>query len=159
MHDALSSGQRFRTFNILDDFSRECLAIEVDTSLPTARVLRVLDKIVAWRGFPTKLRMDNGPELISVQMADWAEEHNVTLEFIQPGKPTQNSYIERFNRTYREEVLDFYLFRSLTEVRDITESWLRQYNEERPHESLGNLPPAEFLMKYSPKENSTFGWY
>lgn len=159
MHDALFSGQRFRTFNILDDFSRECLAIEVDTSLPTARILRVLDKIVAWRGFPTKLRMDNGPELISVQMADWAEENNVTLEFIQPGKPTQNSYIERFNRTYREEVLDFYLFSSLTEVREITENWLRQYNEERPHESLGNLPPAEFLMKNSPKENSTFGWY
>ena len=98
-------------------------------------------------------------ELISVLLADWAEKNGVALEFIQPGKPTQNSYIERFNRTYREEVLDFYLFRSLTEVKKITENWLMQYNEERPHESLGNLTPAEFLMKNSPKDVSTFGWY
>jgi len=103
--------------------------------------------------------MDNGPELISVLLADWAEKNGVALEFIQPGKPTQNSYIERFNRTYREEVLDFYLFKSLTEVKEITENWLRQYNEERPHESLGDLTPAEFLMKNSPKEISTFGWH
>ncbi len=159
MHDALASGQRFGTFNVLDDFSRECLAIEVDTNLPAARILRVLDRIVAWRGLPAKLRMDNGPELISVLLADWAEKNGVALEFIQPGKPTQNSYIERFNKTYREEVLDFYLFKSLTEVKEITKNWLRQYNEERPHESLGDLTPAEFLMKNSPKEVSTFGWH
>jgi putative transposase len=108
---------------------------------------------------PAKLRMDNGPELISVLLADWAEKNGVELEFIQPGKPTQNSYIERFNRTYREEVLDFYLFKSLTEVKEIMENWLRQYNEERPHESLGDLTPTEFLMKNSPKEVSTFGWH
>ena len=108
---------------------------------------------------PAKLRMDNGPELISVLLADWAEKNGVALEFIQPGKPTQNSYIERFNKTYREEVLDFYLFKSLTEVKEITENLLRQYNEERPHESLGDLTPAEFLMKNSPKEVSTFGWH
>ena len=118
-----------------------------------------MDRIVAWRGLPAKLRMDNGPELISVLLADWAEKNGVALEFIQPGKPTQNSYIERFNKTYREEVLDFYLFKSLTEVKEITENWLRQYNEERPHESLGDLTPAEFLMKNSPKEVSTFGWH
>jgi len=103
--------------------------------------------------------MDNGPELISVLLADWAEKNGVALEFIQPGKPTQNSYIERFNKTYREAVLDFYLFKSRTEVKEITENWLRQYNEERPHESLGDLTPAEFLMKNSPKEVSTFGWH
>ena len=118
-----------------------------------------MDRIVDWHGLPAKLRMDNGPELISVLLADWAEKNGVEFELIQPGKPTQNSYIERVNRTYREEVLDFCLFKSLTEVKEITENWRRQYNEERPHESLGDLTPAEFLMKNSPKEASTFGWH
>ena len=106
MSDALMHGQRFRTFNVLDDFSREVLAVEVDTSLPTARVIRVLDRIATWRGYPTKMRMDNGPEFISIQLAEWAEQHGVDLQFIQPGRPTQNSYVERFNRTFREEVLN-----------------------------------------------------
>ncbi len=158
MHDALMSGQRFRTFNVIDDFSRECLAIEVDTNMPTARVLRVLDRIVAWRGLPEKIRMDNGPELVSMAMIDWAERNGVRLEHIQPGKPTQNSYIERFNRTYRTEVLDFYLFSTLVEVKEQTEQWLKEYNEERPHGSLGNLTPAEFLEAHSPCEISTYGW-
>ena len=144
---------------MLDDFSRECLAIEVDTNLPAARVLRVLDRLVALCGLPAKLRMDKGPELISVLLADWSEKNRVALEFIQPGKPTQSSYIERFNKTFREKVLDFYLFKSLTEVKEITSNWLRQYNEKRPHESLGNLTLAEFLMKKSPREVSTCGWY
>ena len=103
--------------------------------------------------------MDNGPELISIQMAEWAEAHGVELEFIQPGKPTQNSYVERFNRTYRTEVLDFYLFSSLAEVKEITANWLKQYNEERPHESLDNIPPAEYLEINSPQKVSTFGWH
>jgi putative transposase len=103
--------------------------------------------------------MDNWPELISVLLADWAEKNGVALEFIQPGKPTQNSYIERFNKTFREEVLDFYLFKSLSEIKEITKNWLLQYNEERTHESLSDLTPAEFLMKNSPKEAPTFGWH
>jgi putative transposase len=144
MTDALMSGKRFRTFNVLDDFNREILAIEVDTSLPAVRAIRVLERLAAWRGYPAKLRMDNGPELISVAMADWAEENGVELKFIQPGKPTQNSYVERFNRTYREEVLDFYVFSRLSEVREITDRWLKEYNEERPHEALGHLTPVEF---------------
>ncbi|SIO39662.1 putative transposase [Halodesulfovibrio marinisediminis DSM 17456] len=158
MHDALMSGQGFRTFNVLDDFNRECLAIEIDTSLPTRRVLRVLDRLVAWRGLPEKLRMDNGPELVSVAMVDWAESNGVCLEYIQPGKPTQNSYIERFNRTYRSEVLDYYLFSILEEVKERTEHWIKEYNEERPHESLGDLTPAEFLEANSPCKISTFRW-
>lgn len=149
MSDALLGGQRFRTFNVLDDFSREILAVEVDTNLPAARIIRVLDRIAAWRGYPAKLRMDNGPEFISVQLADWAEQHNVVLEFIQPGKPTQNSYVERFNRTFRDEILNFYVFSRLSEVRNIVDSWIKEYNEQRPHESLGNLTPEEFSLKHA----------
>lgn len=158
MSDVLYSGQRFRTFNVVDDYNRECLAIEVDTNLPAVRVIRVLNRISAWRGYPLKLRLDNGPELISLAMAEWAEEHQVKLEFIQPGKPTQNSYIERFNRTYREEVLNLYVFSRLSEVKEITDDWIEQYNQERPHESLNNLTPAEYLDENSP-EVSTFSWH
>ena len=157
MSDALYSGQRFRTFNVVDDFNREGLDIEVDTNLPAPRIIRVLERITAWRGYPQRLRMDNGPELVSVAMAEWAEEHDIQLDFIQPGKPTQNSYIERFNRTYREEVLDLYIFSRLSEVREVTDRWLRQYNEERPHESLGNLTPAEYLALNDP-EVSAIEW-
>jgi len=96
------------------------------------------------RGYPEKLGADNGPELTSVKLADWAEEHGVVLEFSQPGKPTQNGFVERFNQTYRNEVLNAYVFTRLSEVREITESWLIEYKEERPHESLGNLPPVEY---------------
>lgn len=158
MSDVLYSGQRFRTFNVVDDFNREALAIEVDTNLPAARIIRVLDQVAAWRGYPARLRLDNGPEMISLALADWAEGHGVELDFIQPGKPTQNSFIERFNRTYREEVLDLYAFSTMTEVRNITDEWLNQYNKERPHESLGNLTPAEYLENKN-SNLSTSGWH
>lgn len=140
MHDALVCGRRFRTFNVVDDFNREALAIEIDLNIPAQRVVRVLDRIVVNRGYPLEMRMDNGPELVSLALAQWAEEHDVQLEFIKPGKPTQNAFIERFNRT---EILDFYLFRTLNEAREITERWLMEYNSERPHESLNNLAPEE----------------
>ncbi|MFB9086905.1 integrase core domain-containing protein [Erwinia tracheiphila] len=105
-------------------FNREALAIEIDLNIPAQRVVRVPDRIVAQRGYPLKMRMDKGPELISLALAQWAEDHGVMLEFIRPGKPTQNGFIERFNRTYRTEILDFYLFRTLKEAREITERWL-----------------------------------
>ncbi|EPV6141172.1 IS3 family transposase [Morganella morganii] len=158
MHDALICGRRFRTFNIVDDFNREALAIEIDLNIPAQRVVRVLDRIVATRGYPVKMRMDNGPELISLTLAHWAEEHGVILEFIKPGKPTQNAFIERFNRTYRTEILDFYLFRTLNEVREITEHWLREYNRERPHESLNNLTPEEYRLLAENNEISKSVW-
>ena len=115
-----------------------------------------MDRVAAWRGYPAKIRMDNGPELTSVKMAEWAEEHGVELEFIQPGKPTQNAYVERFNRTYRDEILDFYVFKKLSEVREVTDRWLEEYNEERPHKSLGNLTPAEYAEVNQKPEDSTF---
>lgn len=159
MSDSLFCGRRFRTFNVVDDFNREVLAIEIDLNLPAPRVIRVLERIVSWRGYPVKLRMDNGPEFISAALAEWADEHRVTLEFIKPGKPTQNSYVERFNRTYRTEVLDMYVFRTLNEVREITEKWMIEYNEERPHESLGDLTPSEFLAAQSAPETSRMQWH
>jgi putative transposase len=110
MSDSLSSGRAFRTLNIIDDFNREGLWIEVDTSLPAERLVRILEMLALWRGYPKQLRLDNGPELISKKLKAWAERHRVELAFIQPGKPAQNAYIERFNRTYREDVLDAYLF-------------------------------------------------
>ena len=148
MHDALVCGRRFRTFNVVDDFNREALSIEIDLNLPAPRGGRVLDRIAANRGYPIMLRMDNGPEFISLILAEWAEKHAVKLEFIQPGKPTQHAFIERFNRTYRTDVLDFYLFRTLNEVREITEKWLSEYNGERPHESLNNMTPEEYQQHH-----------
>jgi putative transposase len=150
MADALWSGRRFRTFNVLDDFNREALRIEVDTSLPAARVVRALDQLIEIRGRPQVLRSDNGPEFISEALARWARRHGVELRFIQPGKPMQNGYVERFNRTYREEVLNCYVFETLGEVRRMTVEWLTRYNEQRPHESLGNLSPRQYLMAKSP---------
>ena len=157
MSDALWDGPRFRTFNVVDDFNREALAIVIDFNLPAARVVRELDQIAAVRGYPLKLRLDNGPEFIAVAVAEWAEDHGVTLEFIKPGKPMQNGFIERFNRSYREAVLDMFVFQSLEEVREQTEKWLKEYNEERPHEALGHLTPREFLLTQTP-EVSTYDW-
>lgn len=151
MADSLWSGRRFRTFNVMDDYNRQALRIEIDTSLPAARVIRALDQLIELRGKPKRLRMDNGPEFVSKALADWAQRHEVTLQFIQPGKPTQNAYIERFNRTYRTEVLDCYVFDSLDEVRRMTEDWMHRYNHERPHEALGRIPPIRFAMAQSPQ--------
>jgi putative transposase len=147
MSDALANGRTFRTLNVIDDFNREALWIEVDTSLPAERVVRVLDQLLFWRGKPIRIRMDNGPELISQRLENWAQEKHIELLHIQPGKPAQNAYIERFNRTYREEVLDAYLFDDLEEVRTITERWLEDYNTIRPHEALQGLAPRQFALQ------------
>ncbi|GAB6178619.1 hypothetical protein JCM16814_35110 [Desulfobaculum senezii] len=145
MRDTLYCGRVFRTFNA-DDYNREALAVEIDTNMPTGRVVRVLDRVAEVRGgYPETLRMDNGPEFSGSVMTAWAESHGVNLEFIQPSKP---KLIHRgFNRTYREEVLDLYVFNSLSEVRAITEDFIREYNEERPHESLGNMSPINFAAR------------
>jgi putative transposase len=147
MSDALSNGRTFRTLNVIDDFNREALWIEVDTSLPAERVVRVLEQLLSWRGKPAKIRMDNGPELISQRLENWAQAKQIELLHIQPGKPAQNGYIERFNRTYREDVLDAYLFDDLQEVRSITENWLETYNTIRPHEALKGLAPRQFVAQ------------
>ena len=144
MHDTLYVGRRFRTLNVLDEGVREVLDIEIDTSLPGERVVEVLERLRMWRGLPEAIRCDNGPELISQVLENWCEENGVALRHIEPGKPTQNAYIERFNRTYREEVLNAYLFESLDDVREITYEWMESYNERRPHDALGGLPPTVY---------------
>ena len=143
---------------MVDDYNREALAIEIDLNIPAQQAVRVLARVVANRGYPLKMRMDNGPELVSLTLAQWAEEHGVMLEFIRRGKATQNAFIERFNRTYRTEILDFYLFRTLHEVREITERWLAEYNSQRPHESLNNLTPEEYRLMAERPENSKSAW-
>jgi len=158
VHDRLMTGMAFRTFNVVDDFNRECLAIEVDASLPSARVTRVLDQLISMRGKPDRIRSDNGPEGTSHHFMEWAEGNGIEIEYIQPGKPTQNAFIERFNGTFRREVLDMYLFASLDEVREETERWLTEYNSERPHESLGNMTPIEFLIDKGHAGVSTYAW-
>ncbi len=147
MHDRLYDGRPFRTLNVLDEGNREGLAIEIATSLPSWRVVAVLEELVAIHGTPTALRLDNGPEFVAEGVAQWAVTQGVVLRFIQPGKPDQNAYIERFNRTYRGEVLDAHLFASLDEVRAVTADWLRRYNTERTHDSLGRVPPLLFLPR------------
>lgn len=150
MRDTLYSGRVYRVLNVIDDYNREALVSETDTNMPAGRVTRVLNRIAEERGtYPERIRIDNGPEFIGTVLAAWAEEHGVVLDFIKPGKPTQNSYIERFNRTLREEVLDLYIFNSLSEVRTAIEEFIREYNEERPHESLAKMPPVEFAAHRS----------
>ena len=144
MSNQLYTGPRFRTMNLLDEGNREGLAVEVAWSFPAVRVVAILDQLVAVYGSPDAIRLDNGPEMVSEMLRAWAEQHRVRLLFIQPGKPTQNAYIERFNGTYRKEVLDAYIFGSLADVRFETEGWLPIYNLRRPHESLGGVPTLTY---------------
>jgi putative transposase len=144
MSDALMTGQKFRTLNVIDDYNREALDIRVAISLPAIIVTKYLDRIAEKRGYPREIRTDNGPEFLSKTFVKWVKEHGIKLNYIQPGKPCQNGYIERFNRTYREDILDMYLFGSIREVQQITRDWLYVYNYDRPHQSLANMTPVEF---------------
>lgn len=147
MHDSLANGRSFRTFNVLDDYNREGLGIEVDLSLPAGRVIRALDQIIEWRGKPDGIRNDNGPEYISAELAAWAEKHAIRLHFIQPGNPQQNAYIERFNRTVRHEWLNQHLFESIDHAQYTATQWLWQYNTERPNMAIGGITPYQKLAQ------------
>lgn len=144
MSDALTDGRKFRTFNLIDDFNREVLAVEADTSLPAKRVVRVLERVIWERGKPASIRVDNGPEFISNTLESFCKEQSIQLQFIKPGKPMQNGFVERFNRTYREDVLDAYLFNSLKQVRELTWEWVEDYNAYHPHQSLNGLSPIGY---------------
>ena len=143
MSDALANGRRFRTFNVVDDFNREAPHIEIDTSITSARLVRVFERLRAQKTLPQVLRTDNGPEFLRETFTSWAKEAGMAIHYIQPDKPNQNAYVERFNRTYRDELLDQYLFTNLDDVREATYWWMIEYNEERPHDSLGDCTPAE----------------
>ena len=142
--DCVSTGKVIRMLTIVDDCTRECPAIEVDTSLGGLRVRRVLDPIASERGLPEAIVVDNGPEFRGRALAAWSEERGVRLEFIQPGKPVQNAYVESFNGRLRDECLNANWFTSLSDARRKIETWRQDYNEQRPHSSLNYLPPAEF---------------
>jgi len=147
MGDALANGRKIRLLNIVDAYSRECLRIEVDTSLPGARVARVLEELRISRGLPERIMTDNGPEFSGRVMDAWAYAREVKLHFIEPGKPMQNGYIESFNGKFRDECLNENWFVDLPDVRQVTEDYRAHYNEERPHSSLGNLTPMEYIAK------------
>jgi putative transposase len=147
MSDSMVNGIRFRTFNVIDDCTREALVIEIDTSLSSKRIIRTLERVILERGKPSVIRTDNGPEFTSKDLELWARDNEIQIQFIQPGRPMQNGYIERFNRIYRECILDAYLFFELDQVRQLTEEWMDEYNNRRPHESLNNLTPNEWKMK------------
>jgi putative transposase len=149
VHDALSDGRRFRALTVIDEFSRESLAIEVDASLPGTRVTRVLQRLCELRAIPTIIRSDNGPEFRGRVMDEWAYSCGVRLQFIEPGKPIQNAFIESFNSRLRDECLNEQVFLSLDDARSKIEQWRNQYNRPRPHSSLGYLAPEEFAASHS----------
>ncbi len=145
MHDSLTSGRKVRILNIIDDYNREALAIQAEYSHSGYSVVRALEQIINWRGKPTEIRCDNGPEFLSHSLVDYCNDNEITLKYIQPGKPTQNAYIERFNRSYREDILDAYLFESLYQLRELSYNWLLEYNQLHPHQSLNNMSPLKYL--------------
>lgn len=147
MQDSFADGRRFRCLNILDDFSRECVAIEVDRSLPGTRVVDVLNRLAETRGLPKIVRSDNGPEFIGKTLDQWAYENQIKLDFIQPGKPNQNAFVESFNDKMRNECLNEHWFQDLAEAKEIIEKWRKEYNQIRPHSSLGNCAPEVFAKQ------------
>lgn len=152
VHDVLASGRRMQALTIVDDMSRESPAIEVDFSLGTERVIRVLEQLRAERGLPMGFILDNDSRFTSLRFLRWARDVGVTLHFIEPGKPIQNAFAESFNGRFRDECLNENWFISLPETREIVETWRVDYNTQRPHGSIGRIPPAEFLRWFKQTE-------
>ena len=156
MHDTLYDGRKFRLLNVIDEANREALRMECGNSFPARRLVRVMDELIDFYGKPRAIRMDNGPEMTSDLFVSWAQEHGIELRFIQPGKPNQNAYVERFNKSVRTEVLNAWLFHSLEHAQEVIEDWREDYNGIRGHESLGNRPPAAYLPRFVKPENCIY---
>jgi putative transposase len=147
MSDGLADGRRLRCLTIVDDCTRECVAIEVDTSITGSRVKAVLERLADLRGLPRSITVDHGPEFEGQVLDVWAYQHGVGLSFIRPGKPNDNAYIESFNGKFRDECLNEHCFRSIAHAREVIEDWRVEYNRERTHSSLGDITPEEFAAK------------
>lgn len=145
MHDTLMNKRKFRVLNIIDDFNRKAINIEAGFSFQASKVIKTLEHAILEHGKPQKIRVDNGPEFISGELEVWCNDHHIELQFIQPGKPMQNGFVERFNKSFRQDVLDACLFEDMNQVTDEIETFITDYNNYRPHESLGNRPPNKYL--------------
>jgi putative transposase len=147
MHDTLADGRTFRTFNVLDVFSRQCLKVLARPGFTSVHVTSILDELIAEHGTPEAITCDNGSEFTSRNFDAWAYEHKVAIDYIMPGRPTQNGYIESFNGKLREECLSGSWFRSLAEAQTVLDGWVEDYNKVRPHSSLANLAPLQYLAR------------
>jgi putative transposase len=154
MEDRLENGRKFRTLNILDDYNREALSIEADYSFPAYKVIKMLKRVIEWRGQPEEIRTDNGPEFIAKIFEDFCSNSGLRHTCIQKGKPSQNGYVERFNRTFREDVLDMNIFENIHQVRDKIDEFLEDYNNNHPHDSLGDMSPIEFMNRKNQKKTA-----
>jgi putative transposase len=148
MSDSLSYGRKIRVLNVIDDYNREALAVEADFSFPSEKLIKTLNEVIFWRGKPERIRVDNGPEFISKLFMDWSERNQIKILFTQPGKPMQNGYVERFNRLYREDVLDAYLFEDMHQLRDLSYHWMEDYNQNHPHDALGKMSPWKYASNF-----------
>ena len=147
MHDVLDNSRKFRVLNVIDDYNREAIAVEASHSFPATRVVDLLDRLILFKGKPQAIRVDNGTEFTSKAFTEWCKDKQVRVQYIQPGKPTQNAFIERFNRTYREDILDAYIFDHINEVKKLSEEWRVDYNQNHPHKSLKGMSPMSYKLQ------------
>ena len=152
MHDQLADSRSIRVFNVIDDFNREALTMDIDFSLPAQRVIQSLDRVIEWRGKPASIRCDNGPEYISDKFKAWAQKHTIAINYTQPGNPQQNAYVERYNRTVRYDWLQQYDFDSIEAIQHFATHWMWTYNHERPNMALGGITPYQKRLAYSKTE-------